>query len=59
MYKIKFNRQDYLDDREFFENDTITVEKELCEFSDDIEDIAQELAYTRYELAVVEKQKKY
>ena len=53
--KIEFDRQDYLALEEIFEVgqlDDVTLE--LSEFSDDIEDMAYELAYTRYELAKAE-----
>ena len=53
--KIKFDRQEYLTLEEIFEVgqlDDVTLE--LSEFSDDIEDMAYELAYTRYELAKTE-----
>ena len=53
--KIKFDRQEYLALGEIFEVgqlDDVTLE--LSEFSDDIEDMAYELAYTRYELANAE-----
>lgn len=53
--KIKFDRQEYLALGEIFEVGQIDdVTLELSEFSDDIEDMAYELAYTRYELAKTE-----
>lgn len=53
--RIKFDRKNYLALEEIFEVgqlDDVTLE--LSEFSDDIEDMAYELAYTRYELAKAE-----
>jgi len=53
--KARFDRQEYLAFEEVFEAGQLDdVTKELCEFSDDIEDMAYELAYTRYALAKVE-----
>ncbi len=50
-YKIEFDREFYLNDPTF-ENRTLrSIETELIEFSDDQEDLAAELAYTRYYLA--------
>ena len=52
---VKFDRQEYLIFEEIFEAGQIDdVTKERCEFSDDIEDMVYELAYTRYELAKCE-----
>ena len=53
--KARFDRQEYLAFDEIFEAGQLDdVTKELCEFSDDIEDMAYELAYTRYALAKAE-----
>ena len=53
--RMKFDRQEYLALEEIFEVGQLDdVTKELCEFSDDIEDMAYELAYTRYALAKAE-----
>lgn len=53
--KARFDRQEYLALEEIFEVGQLDdVTKELCEFSDDIEDMAYELAYTRYALAKAE-----
>jgi len=53
--KIKFDRQEYMALKEIFDVGQLDdVTTELSEFSDDIEDMAYELAYTRYELAKVE-----
>ena len=53
--KARFDRQEYLAFEEIFEVGQLDdVTKELCEFSDDIEDMAYELAYTRYALAKAE-----
>ena len=53
--KARFDRQEYLALEEIFEVGQLDdVTKELCEFSDDIEDMAYELAYTRYALAKCE-----
>ena len=53
--QIKFDRQEYLVFEEIFEVGQLDdVTKELSEFSDDIEDMAYELAYTRYALAKIE-----
>ena len=55
--KISFSREEYLALEEIFEVGQLDdVTKELCEFSDDIEDMAYELAYTRYALAKVEQE---
>jgi len=51
-----FDRDDYLLNSEVFEKVVLeTVENELTEFSEDVEDLAFELAYTRYRLAKMEK----
>ena len=53
---VDFDREEYLDAEEVFEAEALDiVDKELCEFNNDIENIAIELAYTRYELAKAEK----
>ena len=50
--KLTFDRSEYLCNSDVFETDKLDeVDSELCEFGDDIDDIAYELAYTRYELA--------
>ena len=57
--KARFDRQEYLAFEEIFEVGRLDdVTKELCEFSDDIEDMAYELAYTRYALAKAEARRK-
>lgn len=54
--KILFNRAHYLEHAHLFEAQTVEdVVPELCEFNEDAEDLAWELAYTRYELAKAEK----
>lgn len=57
MYKpCQFDRSEYLSHHKMFENAELNdVTMELCEFNEDIDDIAAELAYTRYQLAKVEK----
>lgn len=51
----QFDRKDYLDAADDFEKVNIDeAETELCEFNDDAEDLAFELAYTRYYLAKAE-----
>lgn len=51
-----FERADYLSLSEQFENHTLDdVESELSEHNHDIEDIAYELAYSRYRIAKLEK----
>lgn len=58
MYEpCSFDRNEYLDISEKFEKieiGPIDAETEMCEFNDDIEDLAVELAYTRYALAKAE-----
>ena len=60
MERVKFNRQDYLEAEDIFEctANVINPEMEMCEFSDDPEDLALELAYTRFALAKAEKENK-
>lgn len=56
-HNIEFNREDYLDCSSEFEEGTLNdVEVELSEFSSNAEDLAYELAYTRYWLAKLEMQ---
>ena len=51
-----FERADYLSLSEKFENGTLDdVESELSEHNHDIQDIAYELAYSRYRIAKLEK----
>jgi len=51
----QFDRKDYLDNAPSFEAGNIDdAETELCEFNEDAEDLAFELAYTRYRLAKLE-----
>jgi len=51
-----FRRQEYLENAELFEAVNIdTAEYELCEYNDDAEDLAFELAYTRYRVAKLEQ----
>lgn len=51
-----FDRDEYLDGAENFESVSIAdPEPECCEFSDDLESIAIELAYTRYQVAKLEQ----
>lgn len=52
MLELSFSRNDYLEFADKFEaNKLDSVDPELSEFNNDIEDIAFELAYTRYALA--------
>jgi hypothetical protein len=50
-YKLEFDRGFYLNDPTFENRPLRSIEPELIEFSDDPEDLAAELAYTRYYLA--------
>jgi len=53
--KLKFDRSHYLSNPDVFEAKGLEeVDHELCEFNDHIDDIAYELAYTRYALAKAE-----
>jgi len=53
--KLTFDRSKYLSNPDVFEARGLEeVDHELCEFNDHIEDIAYELAYTRYALAKAE-----
>ena len=53
---VDFDREEYLKYSDIFEAHAVNdVDRELCEFNNDIENIAIELAYTRYELAKAEK----
>lgn len=55
-YEIEFNREDYIEYPRVFEVEGLPdVIAELDEFNHDIEDVAYELAYTRYELAKLER----
>ena len=56
MYRpCQFDREDYLQYADKFETNTFDdVETELSQFNDDLEDMAYELAYTRYQLAKAE-----
>ena len=52
----KFDRRDYLDQRDMFENLEIEdADHELCEMNNDAEDLAFELAYTRFRVADLEQ----
>lgn len=52
----KFNRADYLEHAQLFEDVKIDdAENELCEFNNDAEDLAFELAYMRYRVAKLEQ----
>ena len=54
--KLSFSREEYLEHSEAFESDQILdAQNELTEFNEDVEDMAFELAYTRYALAKAEK----
>lgn len=57
MYKpCSFNRKGYLDHRDIFEKVELEdAESELCEMNNDAENLAFELAYTRYRLAKAEE----
>ena len=51
----QFDRSFYLKDSATFEASAVEeADHELCEFNDDAEDLAFELAYTRYALARLE-----
>jgi hypothetical protein len=53
----QFDRSEYLDSSKLFE--AVGIEdavSELCEFNSDAEDLAFELAYTRYALAKAERE---
>lgn len=51
-----FRRQDYLEHREVFDSVKLEdAQEELTEFSDDAEDLAFELAYTRFRVADLEE----
>ena len=50
-YTLEFDREFYLNDPTFENRPLRSIEPELIEFSDDPEDLAAELAYTRYYLA--------
>ena len=53
---VQFKREDYLEHSIVFEDRSLTdADEELCEFNNDPESLASELAYTRYELAKAEK----
>ena len=53
--KLKFDRSHYLSNQNVFEERGLEeVDQELCEFNEDVDDIAYELAYTRYALAKAE-----
>jgi len=53
--KLRFDRSQYLSNPDVFEAHGLDeVDHELCEFNNHIEDIAYELAYTRYALAKAE-----
>jgi hypothetical protein len=55
--KLTFDRSEYLKNTDVFEDGKLDeADTELCEFNDHIEDIAYELAYTRYALAKAEAQ---
>ena len=50
-YTLEFDREFYLNDPTFENRPLRSIEPELIEFSDDPEDLAAELAYTRHYLA--------
>jgi len=52
----QFDREWYLEHAETFENLLEYPNEELCEFNNDPEDLAFELAYTRYYLARAERE---
>ena len=55
--ELTFDRSEYLSNKDLFESDGIEfVDSELCEFNNDVEDMAYELAHTRYALAKAEAQ---
>jgi hypothetical protein len=55
--KISFSREEYLSVSSVFENETLDdIGSELSEFNEDVEDMAYELAYTRYALAKTERE---
>ena len=57
MGYVNFDRKEYLQYEKEFENTGMEcVEQELSEFSNDIESMAFELAYTRYRLAKLESE---
>jgi len=52
----QFRRQDYLEYRDIFDNVQLEdAENELCEMNNDVEDLAFELAYTRFRVADLEQ----
>lgn len=52
----QFSREDYLEHAQLFEAVKIDgAENELCEFNNDAEDLAFELAYMRYRVAKLEQ----
>lgn len=55
--KISFDREEYLSVSSVFDNETLDdIETELSEFNEDVEEMAYELAYTRYALAKTERE---
>jgi len=55
--ELTFDRSEYLSNKDLFESDDIDyVDSEVCEFNNDVEDMAYELAHTRYALAKAEAQ---
>lgn len=57
-HPCNFDRQHYLESEQIFEGEMLgDVTEELTEFNNDMESLACELAYTRYRLAKVEKER--
>jgi hypothetical protein len=53
----QYDREEYLEYAAIFENVELDdADTELCEFNSDPEDLAFELAYTRYYLAKAERE---
>ena len=53
----QFDREAYIEHAETFENVELDdADEELCEFNEDPEDLAFELAYMRYYLARAERE---
>ena len=53
----QFSRDEYLEHAQLFEDLKIEdADAELCEFNDDTESLAVELAYTRYRVAKLEQE---
>jgi len=53
-----FDRNNYLESEQIFEGEMLDdATEEMTEFNDEPESLAYELAYTRYQLAKVEKER--